>query len=140
MPVSIINKPDVVFANDKVTSRSTKGTLRISIKGSLFGYSLATQDEMKNSNFFDEKENILIGAPKYSSTGALFKCDVYGKCNPFYSDGRFQNNSMYGSTIEWISEKLFISCEPRYTEYFDCVPYLKNVKNCKIISGDKTPG
>jgi len=90
MPVSIINKPDVVFGADKVTKLSLLAInpLRLTkynIQGSLFGYSLAAHNDYKELTGFDEKENILIGAPMFSETGALFNCDVYGKCKPFYS-------------------------------------------------------
>ena len=35
-------------------------------------------------------------------------------------DSRYQSNSMFGASVTWLDNEQFLSCEPRYTQYFDC--------------------
>ena len=39
---------------------------------------------------------------------------------PIRIDSEYQQNSMFGATIAWLDDGTFVTCEPRYTSYYQC--------------------
>ena len=93
LPASIINKPGVFQPETVSFSAPDPLNVNFRFKTSYFGFSLAVRE-------IDGEANVLIGAPSHQDTGALYNCNVYGKCQDFdagknHADGLVLNQNFW---------------------------------------------